>query len=63
MPSWDTFNSKFKNLANGPFSSLYNHFSSSSESLSISIDGVDSGLKITKEQFDNDTLCQWLVRN
>ena len=63
MPKWDTFNVKFRNLANSTFSELYNHFSTSNEDFKIAIDGVDSGLRITKEQFNNDTLCQWLTRN
>ena len=63
MPSWNTFNAKFKNLASSTFSQLYEHFSTNEGSLKISIDGVDSGLEITKSSFDNDTLCQWLVRN
>ena len=63
MPRWDTFNVKFKNLAQGSFPGLYEHFSTSNEDFHIAIDGVDSGLVITKQMFDNDTLCQWTVKN
>ena len=63
MPRWDTFNVKFKNLAQSSFPGLYEHFSTSNEDFHIAIDGVDSGLVITKQMFDNDTLCQWTVKN
>lgn len=63
MPRWDTFNVKFKNLAESSFPGLYEHFSTSNEDFHIAIDGVDSGLVITKQMFDNDTLCQWMVKN
>lgn len=63
MPRWDTFNVKFKNLADSSFSVLYDHFSTSDLDFNIAIDGVDSGLRISKKGFENDTLCQWLVRN
>lgn len=63
MPRWDTFNVKFKNLAQSSFPGLYEHFSTSDEDFHIAIDGVDSGLVITKQMFDNDTLCQWTVKN
>lgn len=63
MPRWDTFNVKFKNLAQSSFPGLYEHFSTSNEDFHIAIDGIDSGLVITKQMFDNDTLCQWTVKN
>lgn len=63
MPRWDTFNVKFKNLAQSSFPGLYEHFSTSNEDFHIAIDGVDSGLVVTKQMFDNDTLCQWTVKN
>ena len=63
MPRWDTFNAKFRNLADGSFSTLYDHFSEKDGDFVIQLDGVDSGLKISKSSFDNDTLCQWLTKN
>ena len=63
MPRWDTFNSKFRNLADSTFLDLYSHFSESNEDFHIAIDGVDSGLVITKKDFDSHTLCQWYVNN
>lgn len=63
MPKWETFNARLKNLANGSFSALYDHFSVTDSDFDIKIDNADSGFKITKQNFDNDTLCQWLVRN
>lgn len=63
MPKWDTLNAKFKNLADSTFSTLYDYFSENNPDFRISIDGVDSGLSISKKSFENDTLCQWLVRN
>ena len=63
MPSWDTFNVKLRNLANSEFQFLYTHFSTSDEDFAISIDGVDSGLRITKQQYENDTLSQWFTRS
>lgn len=63
MPRWDTFNAKFRNLADGSFSTLYDHFSEKDGDFVIQLDGIDSGLKISKSSFDNDTLCQWLAKN
>lgn len=63
MPRWEIFNSKLRNLADSSFSVLYDHFSTSNEDFHIAIDGVDSGFVVTKKMFDNDTMCQWFVKN
>jgi len=63
MPSWDTFNVKFKDLSKTTLSVLYDHFSNSNDDFKVKINNSDSGFVITKEQFNNDTLCQWLVKN
>ncbi len=63
MPRWEIFNSKLRNLADSSFSVLYDHFSTSNEDFHVAIDGVDSGLVVTKKMFDNDTMCQWFVKN
>lgn len=63
MPSWNTLNSPLRVLQNSSFKFLYDHFSTSSEPLKVEIDGVDSGLTITKDNLDRDTLVQWMIRN
>lgn len=63
MPRWDTFNAKFKNLTDSSFSILYDHFSTNDSDFIIQIDGTDSGLRISKSDFENGTLCQWLAKN
>lgn len=63
MPRWETFNAKFRNLANSTFMRLYEHFSDSDADFKLEIDGVDSGFVVTKDDFKNRTLSQWYVRN
>lgn len=63
MPSWTTLNSPLRVLQNSSFKFLYDHFSSKDEAFKIAIDGVDSGLTVTKDNLNNDTLVQWMIRN
>ena len=63
MPSWTTLNSPLRVLQNSSFKFLYDHFSSKDEAFKITIDGVDSGLTVTKNNLNNDTLVQWMIRN
>lgn len=63
MPSWTTLNSPLRVLQNSSFKFLYDHFSSKDEAFKIAIDGVDSGLTVTKNNLNNDTLVQWMIRN
>jgi hypothetical protein len=56
MPNWATLNAPLRVLQNSSFKFLYDHFSSKNDAFSVSIDGIDSGLTITKDNLNNDTL-------
>lgn len=63
MPSWGTLNATFRTLQSSSFKFLYDHFSITSDPFKVAIDGVDSGLTITKDNLNKDTLVQWMIKN
>lgn len=63
MPSWGTLNAKLRVLQNSSFKFLYDHFSEQKGAFKIALDGVDSGLTITQDNLNNDSLVQWMIKN